>query len=191
MSKTHIIGADEVGYGALSGPLVIGAIYAPNDWSIPGLNDSKKLTDKQRRTMNEKIRGVVETGEIKFAIAERSNTIIDQFGISNALKTSYREVARKLYVPDSLLIIDGNVNFEDVLQGMDHQTIVKADSKIPAVMAASIIAKVYRDDIMIKLAEQFPIYDWASNKGYGSPKHIDAIKKCGYSEWHRQSYRLK
>lgn len=189
--KPYIIGCDEVGYGALSGPLVIGAIRAPKDWAIPGLNDSKKLSDKQRRKMNEKIRAVIATGEISFAIAERCNKYIDERGVFRALRTSYQEVSKALYSQDSLIIIDGNVNFDKYLGGMDYQTVIKADSKYPTVMAASIIAKVYRDDIMIKLSDKFPLYDWSSNKGYGSAKHIDAIKKIGYTELHRQSYKLK
>jgi len=191
IEKTYIIGCDEVGYGSLAGPLVIGAVRAPKDWVILGLNDSKKLTDKQRRVMDEKLRAVIAAGEISFNIAERSNWQIDQFGVSSALRWCYRNVTEELYTPDSLIIIDGNVNFDEALAKMDYQTIVKADSKIPTVMAASILAKVYRDNIMIKLSEQFPVYDWASNKGYGSSKHIDAIKKIGYCEFHRQSYKLK
>ena len=191
MNKLYIVGCDEVGYGALSGPLVIGAVRAPKDWAIPGLNDSKKLSDKQRRTMNDKLQDIIATGEIQFAIAERSNGYIDELGVSLALKSSYQEVAKALYADDSIIIIDGNINFDDVLAGMDYETIVKADGKIPAVMAASIIAKVYRDDIMINLSAGYQAYDWAANKGYGSPKHIDAIKKIGYCEWHRQSYKLK
>lgn len=191
MDKPFVIGADEVGYGALSGPLVIGGVRAAKDWAIPGLNDSKKLTDKQRREMDKKIRDVAATGEIHLSLAERSNSYIDEFGVSAALKMCYQQAAKELYTPDSLIIIDGNLNFDEVLVGMDYKTVIKADTTVPAVMAASIIAKVYRDTLMVILSEQFPIYDWASNKGYGSAKHIDAIKKIGYCEWHRQSYKLK
>lgn len=189
--KTHIIGADECGYGSLAGPLLIGAVKAPKDWSISGLNDSKKLTDKQRRTMNEKLR---MCGDIQFTLAERSNKHIDEFGVSVSLKECYKEVANTLYTPDSLIIIDGNVNFSETLAGMDYQTVIKADTIYPAVMAASILAKVYHDDIMIKLVKDFPHYEkygWQSNMGYGSAKHIDAIRKIGYSEVHRLSYKLK
>lgn len=186
--KTHTIGADEVGYGAISGPLVIFGVRAPNDWAIPGLNDSKKLSDKQRRVMNEKLRNC---SDITFVGSERSNWIIDTNGLSSALKSCYREVANTLYTADSLIIIDGNLNFDKTLAGMDYKTIIKADGKIPAVMAASILAKVYRDDLMIKLAAEFPNYNWESNKGYGSQKHIDGIRKFGYSNYHRRSYNIK
>lgn len=193
----NIIGADEVGYGSLAGPLVIGAISADEHWSIPGLNDSKKLTDKQRRALSDQIWFSELNGDIRIAIAERPHNHIDTFGVMVSLKECYKEVAVKLYTADSSIIIDGNVNFDDMFMGvhgeapMNYQTVVKADSKYPTVMAASIVAKVYRDNKMIKLAEVCPEYDWASNKGYGSPKHIDAIRKVGYSEFHRLSYRLK
>lgn len=190
--KTHIIGCDEVGYGALAGPLVIGAVRAPKDWSIPGLNDSKKMTDKQRRTMSAKLWPLMyDKQEIFISIIEMTNKTIDQHGVYPVLKKCYALATRALYQQDSTIIIDGNVNFSEVLTDMDYKTVVKADATYPTVMAASILAKVYRDDLMIKLAEKFPDYDWASNKGYGSPKHIDAIRKIGYSEVHRLSYKLK
>lgn len=191
MEKSYIIGCDEVGYGSLSGPLVIGAVRALKDWAIPGLNDSKKLTDKQRRIMSDQIWFCGLSGDIQIITAERTNKHIDEFGIVVSLRDCYKEVAESLYTQDSLVIIDGNLNFDKILVNMDYQTIIKADGKVPTVMAASILAKVYRDDLMIKLSEKFPAYSFEKNKGYGSSKHIDAIKKYGYTEFHRQSYKLK
>ena len=188
MTKLYTIGCDEVGYGALSGPLVVFGVRAPHNWSIHGLNDSKKLSDNQRRIMDEKLRAC---GDIVFTGTERPNWIIDQLGISSALHSSYKEIAQALYTNDSLIIIDGNLNFDKTLVSMDYETIVKADGKIPTVMAASILAKVYRDNLMIKLSEQFPTYLFAKNKGYGSPEHIAAIKKYGLTPIHRKSYKLK
>lgn len=191
MPKIQYIGCDEVGFGALCGNLTIGAVRALKDWSIPGLNDSKKLTDKQRRIMADKIYLCYLNGDIQIAIAERSSKHIDKFGVIVSLKECYKEAAQKLYSQDSLIVIDGNINFDEVLAKMDYQTIIRADTFIPTVMAASILAKVYRDDQMIKLAGQFPVYHWSENKGYGSKLHLDAIKKYGYTEFHRQSYKLK
>ena len=191
MTKPYIIGCDEVGYGSLAGPLVIGAVRAPKDWSISGLNDSKKLTDKQRREMNMKLWGCGERGEIYYTIAKRSNEHIDKFGVAVSLRECYKEVAHMTYKTDSLIIIDGNLNFDETLSGMDYQTVVKADSQYPTVMAASILAKVYRDDIMIKLSDQYSQYMFSKNKGYGSPEHIAAIKKYGLTDIHRKSYKLK
>lgn len=191
IEKTWILAADEVGYGSWAGSLCIGAIKAPTNWSILGLNDSKKLTDKQRRKMNVEIRKSIDAGDIQFTIVERTNKQIDSIGLGVCLKECYKEVAEKLYTPDSLIIIDGNVNFSKVLIGMDYQTVIKADTIYPAVMAASIIAKVYRDDKMIELAKQFPNYGFDKNKGYGSINHLDAIRAFGYSEYHRKSYKIK
>lgn len=188
----NIIGCDEVGYGALAGPLVVAAVSADENWSIPGLNDSKKLTDKQRRELSDKLWDChFNTLEISIHIVEAPNILIDSHGVYPVLKNLYRDATKALYHPNDTIIIDGNVNFDEVLAGMNYQTVVKADSKYPTVMAASIVAKVYRDNIMIKLSEQCPEYDWASNKGYGSAKHIDAIHKIGYSGYHRLSYKLK
>lgn len=192
MKISNIIGADEVGYGALAGPLVIAAVSADENWSIPGLNDSKKMTDKQRREVSTRLwDSHFNALDISIHIVEASNELIDRLGVYPVLKSLYRDATKALYGKNDTIIIDGNVDFSEVLAGMNYKTVVKADSKYPTVMAASIVAKVYRDDIMIKLAEQFPGYDWASNKGYGSPKHIDAIKKTGYTRLHRQSYKLK
>lgn len=187
------ISADEVGYGALAGPIVVCAVLAPQDWSIPGLNDSKKLTDKQRRLMNEKLRVL---DEITFAIAMEDNKNIDSKGIYPCLKQCYYNSigvvfnASKLSPQDVEVIVDGNLKL-DGLDGLTYKSIPKADATFPSVMAASILAKVYRDDLMIELSKQFPDYQWDSNKGYGSQIHIDAIKKIGYSEYHRLSYKLK
>ncbi len=189
--KLYVLGSDEVGYGAISGALLIGAVRAPNDWSIPGLNDSKKLSDKQRRTMNEKLLKLADAGEIQIAYAERTNQQIDLNGVYPMLKECYKEVAVKLYQDDTLIIIDGNVDFSVVLAGFDYKTMVKADTIVPHCMAGSIIAKVKRDDQMIKLAPDFPDYNWATNKGYYDAAHIDAIKKYGRTIHHRKSYKLK
>lgn len=186
-----IIGADEVGYGSLAGPVAVGGVRAPQDWSIPGLNDSKKLTDKQRRIMKDKLYRLFDDGYISASISLIHNKDIDKLGITHCLKLCYSNVAKKLHTSGDKLIIDGNMNFDEYLGDIEYETVVKADTLIPTVMAASIIAKVCRDDFMIGIADQYPFYDWENNKGYGSPKHIAAIKKYGYSEVHRQSYRLK
>lgn len=190
-NKTHILGADECGYGSIAGPLMIAGLRAPNDWAIPGLNDSKKLTDHQRRKLNERLLKLADRGEIQIAYAERSNIEIDNAGVYVALKDCYREIATKLYKDDTDIIIDGNVDFSVALAGFDYKTLVKADTFIPQVMAASIIGKVYRDDIMIKLAPEFPDYKWDGNKGYYDANQVAAIKKYGRTPYHRKSYKLK
>ncbi len=196
MSK-YVIGADEVGYGALCGPVVVGAVIAPHDWSIPGLNDSKKLTDKQRRVMDEKLRTLAKYKIIQFSIALEDNKNIDTYGVSKCLKKCYGNSIGEVFKTSNLtiedvdVIVDGNLKLSDVLGDLNYTSVVKADTTVPSVMAASILAKVFRDDIMVALAPDFPEYEWESNKGYGSQVHIDAIKKIGYSEYHRKSYKLK
>ncbi len=189
--KQYIIGCDEVGYGALAGPLTVAAVRAPKDWSIPGLNDSKKLSDKQRREMSEKIWHCMKNNEITFSIIDSSNKAIDEHGVYSILKQSFAKAIKSLDISDSFVFIDGNVNFDEVLHGINYQTVIKGDSKFPTIMAASIIAKVHRDNYMIELSNQFSNYDWQNCKGYGSSKHIDAIKKYGYTDFHRLSYKLK
>lgn len=192
--KTNLIGMDEVGTGSLVGSFLVGGVRAHNNWRIDGLNDSKQLTDKQRRIINEKLLVLAESGEIVIAYTERTNIEIDELGLYPTLKSAYKEVAEKLYQVDTSIIIDGNMNFSGYLDGYDYKTIVKADTKVPHCMAASIICKVSRDDYMIGLSKNYPEYEkygWQTNMGYGSQKHLDAIKKYGYSELHRLSYKLK
>lgn len=188
-SKNFIVGADEVGYGALSGPVVVCAVRSPKDWNLEGLNDSKKLSEKKRNLMRDKLLQLVQLDEIKFAIASRSNIEIDSLGIAAALKACYTDVFIKLHTDDSLLIADGNLKFDELAAaGYIVKSIVKADTLIPTVMAASILAKTYRDDLMYKMHEQHPEYDWINNVGYGASKHLAAIKQYGPSSLHRMSY---
>lgn len=185
----YIVGCDEVGYGCLAGPLVVAGVRAASDWDLEGLNDSKKLSEKKRDAMRVKLLKLIEEGTIAWHLAQRSNVEIDKDGVSPALKSSYVENFHKLYVPDSLIIIDGNLKFDNL--GVDAYTklsMVKADTKIPAVMAASILAKTYRDGVMKTLHHTHPQYGWDSNVGYGSKDHLEAIAKHGPCVLHRFSY---
>jgi len=190
--KPIIIGCDEVGYGPIAGPLVVCGVKAPKDWTLPGLNDSKKLTPKQRDKMFVQIMECVKNKEIQYHRAERSNVQIDEKGVWPVLKEAYVEVFHALYLEDSLLIIDGNLTFDNLgVDAYDKVSVAKADSKFPTVMAASIIAKVSRDYDMRMFHHQYPVYGWASNVGYPAPAHIEGIRKYGYSPLHRMSYRVK
>jgi ribonuclease HII len=189
MSYEYIVGCDEVGFGSLVGEICVGGVAAPKDWSLEGLNDSKKLSDKRRRIMRDKI--LNEKG-ISSYIAERNNTYIDQVGIATALKEAYVEVFKALYTENSLIIYDGILKFDNM--GIDNYnkiSMIKADTKIPAVMAASILAKVYRDDKMKGYHILHSVYGWDRNAGYGTVDHIQAIKKYGFSPLHRRSYNIK
>lgn len=186
-NKQFILGCDEVGYGCCAGPLVVCGVLAPKNWNLTGLNDSKKLSPRKRETMSQKLWDLA--GTISFHIAERSNEQIDSLGLGVALKDAYVEIFQRLHDDQALVICDGNLKFNNL--NMDQVSLVKADGKIPAVMAASIIAKVYRDEKMKKLHEQYPNYNWISNVGYCTTDHLDSIRKYGFSPLHRMSYNLK
>jgi len=189
----NIIGADEVGYGCLAGPLVVCGVKAPEGWSLEGLNDSKKLSEKKRLIMGGKLSDLVESNELSFHIAERSNVFIDMFGVAIALRDAYMEVFHALGEHKPILIIvDGNLKFDsECLDVYTIRTEVKADAKFPTVMAASIIAKNYRDGLMHSLDKIHPEYGWIKNVGYGSAAHIASIRKHGLSSLHRRSYKVK
>src|ERR1035437_404154 len=114
IGKTHIVGADECGYGSLSGPVVVCGVRATKDWSLDGLNDSRKLSPKKREVMRAKLLELVEENAITYHIASRDNLTIDKFGIYPTLKECYVEIFHKLYLPDSLIIIDGNLKFDNL-----------------------------------------------------------------------------
>jgi ribonuclease HII len=177
------IGADEVGYGSLAGPLVICGVKAYSSWNLDGLNDSKKLSVKKRLNMRE----LILKEKITHHIAERSNKFIDENGISFALHDCYNEIFDSLYESGSRIIVDGNLKF-DKAKEYNIVSIVKADSKVPTVMAASILAKTYRDDKMKELDKYYPEYNFKDNVGYGSKFHLEAIKTYGPSDLHRMSY---
>lgn len=189
LSYKYVIGCDEVGYGCWAGPLVVVGVRAASDWNLEGLNDSKKLSEKKREVMRAKLNTLLETGEIAWHLAERSNVQIDNVGVAVALKDSYVENFHKLYLPESIIITDGILKFDNL--GVDAYTkvsMVKADTKIPAVMAASILAKTYRDEKMKILHQLYPQYSWNSNVGYGSKDHKAALITHGPTPLHRFSY---
>jgi ribonuclease HII len=191
VDKTCIVGIDEIGTGSIVGPFLVGGVRAPAEWSIDGLNDSKQLTDKRRRVMNEKLLILAEQGVIQIAYAQRSNIEIDEQGLYPMLKSAYKEVAQKLYRDDTKIIIDGNMDFTGYLDDYDYEVVVKADCKFSQVMAGSIIGKVKRDDMLIQLATDYPDYDLENCKGYLSAKHLDGLQRYGRTIHHRKSYKLK
>lgn len=186
---SYIIGCDEVGYGSIAGPLVVCGVKAPINWSMDGLSDSKKLTAKRREDLNLKLR---RDSTIKFCIVSRSNEEIDNHGLGVMHKSAFVETFHHLHSDDCFIIVDGVLKFDGLgVDAYDIRTEVKADDKYPVVMAASIIAKVFRDKLMHDYHEDYPNYGWNSNVGYGSKKHIEGILKFGYSPLHRRSYKIK
>ena len=184
-----ILGIDEVGRGPLAGPLVVGAVILPEEeqaW-FTELNDSKKLTAKKREKLSTLILENSAAG-LGWVPADK----LDKIGISKALQlATHRAVksVQRLHVPFSQIIIDGKINFlKNTPLEKYTSTLIKADSQIKEVSAASIIAKVARDNYMINLANKFPNYGFEKHVGYGTKAHLNAIYKYGLTEEHRKSY---
>ena len=184
-----ILGIDEVGRGPLAGPLVVGAVVLPDEereW-FSELKDSKKLTAKKRAELSEIILRECATG-LGWVPAKE----LDQIGISKALKLATRRAVKSvqsLHIPFSQIIIDGKVNFlADTPLSKYTSTCIKGDDKIRAISAASIIAKVARDNYMIKLADKYPNYHFDQHVGYGTRSHVEAIYKYGLTDEHRKSF---
>jgi ribonuclease HII len=189
IDKPIIVGCDEVGYGCLAGPLVVVGVRAPKDWKIDGLNDSKKLSAKKREALLLPLMKLVQSKDISYHLAERSNTEIDKVGVAVALKDAYVECFKALYQEDCLIISDGILKFDGLgVDDYDKVSVIKADTKYAAVMAASIIAKTYRDDKMHQLHHTYPNYGWDHNVGYPATDHREAIEKYGPCPLHRMSY---
>lgn len=190
-SRQFVIGADEVGYGSFAGPVVVCAVKAPKDWNLEGLRDSKKIkTDSKRQEMRKKIEAFIEDGTISAEITERSSTHIDLYGLGKATQACFVQLFKQLYDDNSLLIADGNFNFDKHLgNAYLGVALPKADATIPAVMAASILAKTYRDDLMKRAHDEHPEYGWDTNVGYHSKEHVQALYKHGPTPYHRKSYK--
>lgn len=177
-------GCDEAGRGCLAGPVVAAAVILPSDFNHKLLNDSKKLTEKQR----DLLRPIIEKEAISFAVSFVQAQEIDKINILNASFTAmHRSVDQLDQIPE-LLLIDGN-RFNPY-KNIPHECIVKGDGKFLSIAAASVLAKTYRDEFMLQIHEEFPVYDWIKNKGYPTKKHRIAIKKHGANIYHRQSFTL-
>ncbi|MBW0178965.1 ribonuclease HII [Sediminibacterium sp.] len=177
-------GCDEVGRGCYAGPVFAAAVILPRDFQHPLLNDSKQVNAKQRQLL----KGIIEQEAISWAVASVSNEEIDQI---NILKASYKAMHMaidQLNSTPELLLIDGNRFIP--YQKIAHQCIVKGDGKYSSIAAASILAKTYRDEFMMRLHEQYPQYGWNNNKGYGTAEHRSAIETYGLCEHHRKSFNI-
>lgn len=177
-------GCDEVGRGCLCGPVVAAAVVLDDNFEQNLVNDSKKLNFNTRLELDDYIKNNVKD----YAIAELSPAFIDQHNILNASIHAMHNALDKLTIRPELILVDGNkfhpYNF------IPHQCIIKGDSKVLSIAAASILAKNYRDQLMIQLHEEFPEYGWNKNMGYATKVHIEALKKFGPTKYHRQSFRL-
>ena len=177
-------GCDEAGRGCLAGSVYAAAVILPDGYQNELLNDSKQLSEKKRYQLRE----IIERDAVAWAVGIVTPDEIDQINILNASILAMHRALDQLKVRPEAIIVDGN-RFKPY-QDLPHTTIVKGDGKYLAIAAASILAKTYRDDYMNQLAEEYPQYDWLSNKGYPTRKHREAIKQFGITPYHRRSYNL-
>lgn len=183
--KTKIeAGCDEAGRGCLAGPVVAAAVILPKDFSDPLLNDSKQLTESQRLDLRE----LIKTKAIAYAVAEVSQTEIDEINILNASFLAMNNAVEQLQMKPELLLIDGN-RFRTKAD-IPYECIVKGDGKFYSIAAASVLAKTHRDELMRRKAEEYPGYGWETNFGYPTKKHRAAIAELGVTPLHRMSFQL-
>lgn len=177
-------GCDEAGRGCLAGPVYAAAVILPQDFSNDLLNDSKQLSEKQRYALRE----VIEREALAWAVGVVSADEIDKINILRASILAMHRAVAQLKIRPQHLLIDGNrfMPYEDI----PHTTVVKGDATYMSIAAASILAKTYRDDYMLKIHQEYPQYHWDSNKGYPASIHRDAIRKYGPTPYHRLTFQL-
>jgi len=182
----HLIeaGCDEAGRGCLAGPVFASAVILPKDFTHPLLNDSKKLSEKQRN----ELRIVIEQEALSFAVASCDHLEIDELNILKASITAMHRAVSQLQIIPELLLIDGNrfIKYKKI----PHHCIIKGDGLLFSIAAASVLAKTYRDDFMLQLHELYPDYHWNVNKGYPTATHKEAIRLHGITPFHRKSFNL-
>lgn len=177
-------GCDEAGRGCLSGPVVAASVILPPKIKLKGLNDSKLLSHKKRIELEP----IIKEQAIEWAVGIVSPEEIDEINILNASFLAMHRAINQLKTKIDLLLIDGNrFNKHD---SIEHECIVKGDSKFLSIAAASVLAKNYRDRTMVELDERFPAYDWKNNKGYPTKKHRQSILENGITKYHRKTFQL-
>ena len=176
-------GVDEVGRGCLAGPVCAAAVILPPDFSLPGLTDSKQLSLRQREAMDAEIRNRA----LAFAIGEASPVEIDRLNILGATFLAMHRAIEALDPAPEYLLIDGN-RFRTALP-IPYETLVKGDGRVASIAAASVLAKVHRDKLMVKYSGEYPGYGWERNVGYGTTDHLKGISRLGLTPLHRRSFR--
>ena len=177
-------GCDEAGRGCLAGSVYAAAVILPPDYQNERLNDSKKLTARQRYALRQDI----ERDAVAWAVGVVTPQEIDQINILNASILAMHRALDQLQVRPEAIIVDGN-RFKPY-RDLPHTTIVKGDGKYLSIAAASILAKTYRDDDIVRLAQEYPVYDWQHNMGYPTRKHREAIRQHGITPYHRRTFNL-
>ena len=177
---TLIAGVDEVGRGPLIGPVVAAAVILPKGFYHPGIKDSKKLSEKKR----EELYKVITENALSIGVGTVSEEVIDDINIYEATKIAMKEAIKNLSPPPEHVLIDAmKLDLK-----MPSTSIIKGDALSESIAAASIIAKVTRDHLLMKMDEEYPMYDLKNNKGYGTKKHLEALEKYGACKYHRESY---
>jgi len=177
-------GTDEAGRGCLCGPVVAAAVILPEDFEHPFLNDSKQLTERQRK----ELKPFIENQALSWAVSFVDEKEVDQINVLQASITGmHRSVAQLNPMPE-YIIVDGN-RFRP-FKKIPHETIVKGDAKYLSIAAASVLAKTYRDEFMEKIHQEFPMYNWKQNKGYPTKQHREAIREFGITKYHRKTFKL-
>lgn len=177
-------GTDEAGRGCLSGPVVAAAVILPKDFEHPFLNDSKQLTEKQRK----ELKPFIEKHALAFGVSFVDEKEVDKINVLQASITGMQRSIAQLYPQPEFIIVDGN-KFKPYKE-VPHRTIVKGDAKFMSIAAASVLAKTYRDEFMEQIHQEFPMYNWKQNKGYPTKQHRTAIKEFGITKYHRKTFKL-
>lgn len=176
-----VLGVDEAGRGPLAGPVVAAAVIVKNPEALYAVNDSKKLSEKKREKLYQIIMDNCEVG-----VGIVDNIIIDEINILNATFMAMREAVNNIKSGFDIILVDGNHKIREL--NLYQEAVVKGDGKSLSIAAASIVAKVTRDRLMIHYHEKYPSYNFDGHKGYGTAKHIEALKNCGPCEIHRKSF---
>jgi len=177
-------GCDEAGRGCLAGPVVAAAVILPKNFYHPVLNDSKQLNEAQRTLL----RPIIEEQALAWAVAFVDNHEIDKINILKASFKAMHLAVDQLKIIPELLLIDGN-RFTPYF-GIPHECVIKGDGKYASIAAASILAKTHRDDYMLKLHNEFEVYNWKENKGYPTPYHKKQVREMGHTPFHRITFKL-
>lgn len=177
-------GCDEAGRGCLAGPVFAAAVVLPFGYENDKIKDSKKISEKNRYLLRDEIENVA----LSYSVAQLNNIEVDKINIFKAAMKSMHMAVDGLSVKPELLLIDGNLFIKH--SEIPHVCIVKGDDKFYSIAAASILAKTYRDDYMKNLHDEYPQYNWAKNKGYGTKEHCLAIEEHGITKYHRKSFKI-
>lgn len=181
-------GCDEAGRGPLAGPVYAAAVILPKDFHHPLLNDSKQMTEKNR----DLLRPIIEREAVAWAVEAVQAEEIDTLNILWASVTGMQRAVLRLDPRPQFLLIDGNKFRPFEGYGFkDYRTVVHGDATYASIAAASVLAKTHRDEFMRKIANDYPEYGWDRNMGYPTPEHIEAIRRYGYTPWHRKSFTVK